>query len=188
MNTGYEYARVSNPTRTALEENLAALEGAAHGLCFASGMAAVSTMMGLFSQGDHLVVSENTYGGVYRVFEMVFRNFGLEFSWVESSDLRAVEAAFRPNTRILYLETPTNPMMEVTDIAGASAIARSHGAITAVDNTFMTPYFNRTPERAEPLAQLGARVAQIARRRGVTRRGPDHHACRRCFGARGGRR
>jgi cystathionine beta-lyase/cystathionine gamma-synthase len=151
VNTGYEYARVSNPTRTALEESLAALEGAAHGLCFASGMAAVSTMMGFFSQGDHLVVSENTYGGVYRVFELVFRNFGLEFTWVRSSDLREVAAAFRPNTRMLYLETPTNPMMEVTDIAGAAAIAKAHGALTAVDNTFMTPYFQRPLEHGADL-------------------------------------
>ncbi len=151
VNTGYEYARVSNPTRTALEESLAALEGAAHGLCFASGMAAVSTLMGLFSKGDHLVVSENTYGGVYRVFELVFRNFGLEFTWVKSSDLKEVEAAFRPNTKMLYLETPTNPMMEVTDIAGAAAIAKARGALTAVDNTFMTPYFQRPLEHGADL-------------------------------------
>jgi len=146
VNTGYEYARTSNPTRAALEANLAALEGADHGLCFASGMAAISTLMGLFKAGDHLVVSENTYGGVYRVFEQVFRDLGLSFSWVDTGDLSAVEAAFTPRTRMLYIETPTNPVMDITDIAGASALARKHGALTAVDNTFMTPYFQRPLE------------------------------------------
>ncbi len=146
VNTGYEYARTSNPTRTALEANLAALEGAEHGLCFASGMAAISTLMGLLKAGDHIVVSENTYGGVYRVFEQVFRDLGLSFSWVATGDLSAVEAAFTPKTRMLYIETPTNPVMDITDMAGASALAKAHGALTVVDNTFMTPYFQRPLE------------------------------------------
>jgi cystathionine gamma-lyase len=146
VNKGYEYARTSNPTRSALEANLAALEGARHGLCFASGMAAVSTLMGLLSSGDHVVVSENTYGGVYRVFDQVYRNYGIDFAWVGSSDLGAVERAFTPKTKVLYIETPTNPVMEITDISGAAAIARARGAITVVDNTFMTPYFQRPIE------------------------------------------
>ncbi len=143
VDKGYQYARTANPTRTALEANLAALEGGAHGLCFSSGMAAVSTLMGLFSSGDHVVVSENTYGGVYRVFERVYRNYGITFSWVKSGDLKEVEKAFTPATKLVYLETPTNPVMEVTDIAGASALARARGALTLVDNTFMTPFFQR---------------------------------------------
>ncbi len=151
VSTGYEYARTNNPTRTALEANLAALEGARFGTCFASGMAAVSSLMGILSTGDHVVVSANTYGGVYRVFERVFKNFGIRFSWVDTSDLGALEKAFTPRTKLLYIETPTNPVMEITDIAGASAVAKAHGALTAVDNTFMTPYFQRPLEHGADL-------------------------------------
>jgi len=151
VSTGYEYARTGNPTRTALEANLAAMEGARFGTCFASGMAAVSSLMGILSAGDHVVVSDNTYGGVYRVFERVFRNFGIRFSWVKTSDLDVLEKAFTPQTKLLYIETPTNPVMEITDIAGASAIAKAHGALTAVDNTFMTPYFQRPLEHGADL-------------------------------------
>lgn len=151
VSTGYEYARTGNPTRTALEANLAAMEGARFGTCFSSGMAAVSSLMGILSAGDHVVVSDNTYGGVYRVFERVFRHFGIRFSWVKTSDLNALEKAFTPETKLLYIETPTNPVMEITDIAGASAIAKAHGALTAVDNTFMTPYFQRPLEQGADL-------------------------------------
>jgi cystathionine beta-lyase/cystathionine gamma-synthase len=146
VSTGYEYARVSNPTRTALEANLAALEGGAHAVCFASGMAAVSALMGLFSSGDHIVVSDNVYGGVYRAFETIFRNYGLAFTWVDTSDLGALEAAIRPETKLVYVETPTNPVMQVTDIAGASAAAHRRGVPLLVDNTFMTPVFQRPLE------------------------------------------
>ncbi len=146
VDRGYAYARVSNPTRTALEKNLAALEGGAHGLCFASGMAAISALLGLLKAGDHVVVSDNVYGGVFRAFEGIFRNYGLAFTWTDTTDLRALEAALRPATRLLYIETPTNPVMRVTDIAGAARIARRRGVPLAVDNTFMTPVFQRPLE------------------------------------------
>lgn len=144
--TGYDYARTVNPTRSALEAGLAALEQGRFGLCFSSGMAAISTLMALLSAGDHVVVSQNTYGGTYRLFERVFTRFGLRFSWVDTGDLDALRNAFRPDTKMLYLESPTNPVMEVTDIAAAAAIAREKGTLTVVDNTFMTPYFQRPLE------------------------------------------
>lgn len=147
--TGYDYARTVNPTRSALEANLAALEGGRFGICFSSGMAAITTLMGLLSAGDHVVVSENTYGGTYRVFEQIFTKFGLSFTWVRTGDLNALRGALNKDTKMLYLETPTNPVMDITDIAGASEIATRAGILTVVDNTFMTPYFQN------PLA-LGA--------------------------------
>jgi cystathionine gamma-lyase/cystathionine beta-lyase/cystathionine gamma-lyase/homocysteine desulfhydrase len=148
---GYEYARLHNPTREALEANIAALEGGLAGHAFASGMAAESALMTLFSAGDHIVVSRNVYGGTYRLFTKILERYGLRFSWVDGTDLGAIEAAMTGATRMLFLETPTNPMMEVTDIAAAAGIAHARGAIVAVDNTFMSPYFQR------PLA-LGADV------------------------------
>lgn len=151
VSTGYDYARTVNPTRSALQTNLATLEGGRFGLCFSSGMAAVTALMSLLSTGDHVVVSENTYGGTYRLFEQLFTRFGLRFSWVKSSDLRALQDALTADTKMLYLETPTNPVMDITDIAAASEIAKRGGITTVVDNTFMTPYFQR------PLA-LGADV------------------------------
>lgn len=148
---GFEYARVQNPTRTALEDNVASLEGGHSGHAFASGMAAISTLMTLVKAGEHVVCSQNVYGGTYRYFSQILENYDLSFTWVDSTDLEAVRAAMRENTRIVYIETPTNPMMEVTDIAGAAAIAHENGALLAVDNTFLSPYFQR------PLA-LGADV------------------------------
>ncbi len=144
--TGYEYARTSNPTRTALERNLASLESGTHGLCFASGLAALNCLMQTLSAGDHVVAGSNLYGGSYRLFTRVLQRFGLSFTFVDSADLGALEAAFRPATRMLVVETPTNPMMTLTDIAAAGAIARARGARTVVDNTFMTPYFQRPLE------------------------------------------
>jgi cystathionine beta-lyase/cystathionine gamma-synthase len=142
----YEYARVQNPTRAALEENLAALEGGATGHAFASGMAAIHCLMTLLKTGDHAVASRNVYGGTYRYFTKILENYGLTFSWVDTSDLAAVEAAMRPSTRMVYIETPTNPVMDITDIAATARIAHAHGARLAVDNTFLSPYLQRPIE------------------------------------------
>jgi cystathionine beta-lyase/cystathionine gamma-synthase len=140
---GFEYARTSNPTRMALERNLAALEGARFGFAFASGMAAINALMTLFKAGDHIVAGHNLYGGSFRLFEQVLKDFGLAFSYANTCRLEEVEQAFRPNTRLLFIETPTNPIMEITDIAAAAAVAHRHQALLAVDNTFMSPYFQR---------------------------------------------
>ena len=144
---GYEYARVQNPTRAALEENVASLERGLAGHAFASGMAAISTLMTLLEAGDHTVVSENVYGGTYRYFTQVLARFGLTFSWVDSTDLAAVERAVRPETRMVFIETPTNPLMGITDLAAAAGLAHAHGALLAVDNTFLSPYLPRPLER-----------------------------------------
>jgi cystathionine gamma-lyase/cystathionine beta-lyase/cystathionine gamma-lyase/homocysteine desulfhydrase len=146
---GYEYARTSNPTRAALERNLAALEGARFCFAFASGMAAINGLMSLLKSGDHVVAGHNLYGGSYRLFERVLRDFGLTFTYADTCRLEEVEQAIRPNTRMLFIETPTNPIMEITDIGATASLARSRGIRVAVDNTFMSPYFQR------PLA-LGA--------------------------------
>ena len=143
---GYEYARTSNPTRAALERNLAALERARFGFAFASGMAAINALMTLFKAGDHIVAGHNLYGGSFRLFDRVLRDFGLVFSYANTCRLEEVESAFRPNTRLLFIETPTNPIMEITDIAAAAAVAHRHGALLAVDNTFISPYFQRPLE------------------------------------------
>jgi cystathionine beta-lyase len=140
---GYEYARTSNPTRAALERNLARLEGGAAGFAFASGMAAANAVMTLLKAGDHVVAGHNLYGGTYRLFERVLGDFGLSFSYVNTCRPDGVEAALRPNTRLIFIETPTNPVMEITDIAAVARIARSHGILLAVDNTFMSPYLQR---------------------------------------------
>ncbi|HEY6291571.1 MAG TPA: PLP-dependent aspartate aminotransferase family protein [Terriglobia bacterium] len=145
-NKGYEYARTSNPTRAALERNLACLEGGQHAFAFASGMAAINAAMGLLKSGDHVVASHNLYGGAFRLFDRVLNDFGLTFSYANTMDLARAEEAFRPNTRLLYIETPTNPMMEITDLAAAAALARRRGVLLAVDNTFMSPYFQRPLE------------------------------------------
>lgn len=145
----YEYARVQNPTREALEEQIASLEGGVSGHAFASGMSAIACLMTAVKAGDHVVVSSNVYGGTYRYFTRILERYGLSFSWVDTSDLAAVETALRPETKMIYVETPTNPVMDITDIAAVSALAHARGARVAVDNTFLTPYFQR------PLA-LGA--------------------------------
>jgi len=143
---GYEYARTANPTRTALERNLAALENGRCGFAFASGMAAINALMTLFKAGDHVVSTDNLYGGTFRLFERVLKDFGLTFSYVKTTRLDEVERAFLPSTRMLYIETPTNPLMEITDIAAGAALAHQHGLLLAVDNTFMSPYFQRPLE------------------------------------------
>ncbi len=143
---GYEYARTSNPTRLALERNLAALERGRFGFAFASGMAAINALMSLLKAGDHIVAGHNLYGGTFRLFERVLRDFGLSFSYANTCRLEEVEKALRPNTRLLYIETPTNPIMEITDISTAAALAHEHKVLLAVDNTFMSPYFQRPLE------------------------------------------
>jgi len=140
---GYDYSRAGNPTRTRLEENLASLEGGIASRVFASGMAAVGAICHLMKAGDHIVASNNLYGGVPRLFDQIMTNFGLEFTYVDSTDPRNVERAIRKNTRYVYVETPTNPLMGLTDIAAVSAIAHKRGCEVVVDNTFMSPYFQQ---------------------------------------------
>ena len=140
---GYEYSRVSNPTRDRLEKNLASLEGGVDSKVFASGMAAVSALCSLLKKGDHIVCSSNVYGGVPRLFNQVLANFGLTFTYVDTSDLKATDHAIRRNTRYVYVETPTNPLMTLSDIEAISHIAHKKGAEVVVDNTFMSPYFQQ---------------------------------------------
>jgi cystathionine gamma-lyase len=148
---GYEYARTQNPTREALEGNVAALESGRFRIAFASGMAALDTVAKLLSAGDHVISGEGVYGGSYRLFDQVLRRLGIEFSFVDSGDLDAVQRAIRPETKLLHLETPTNPMMRLTDLRGAAELARGAGALLSVDNTFASPYNQR------PL-ELGANI------------------------------
>ena len=143
---GYEYGRTHNPTREALEGNIAALEGGAHGLSFASGLASTDTMIKLLSAGDHVVCGEGVYGGTYRLFDKVISRMGIEFTFVDSASLDAIRGAVRPNTKLVHVETPTNPMMRLTDIADAAEIAHAAGAWLSVDNTFASPYNQRPLE------------------------------------------
>jgi cystathionine beta-lyase/cystathionine gamma-synthase len=140
---GYEYARTQNPTRAALEANIAAIEGGKAGFAFASGMAAEGAIMTLLQSGDHVVVTDNTYGGTYRLFERVLRKYQLDFTYVDTSDVAAIEAAIRPATKMLFLETPTNPVLRLTDIAAAAAAAHARNVFVVVDNTFASPYVQR---------------------------------------------
>jgi len=151
-NKGFEYARTHNATRAALERNLAGLEGARHGLSFASGLAATNALIQTLSAGDHVVCGQNTYGGTFRLFDKVWRRHGLDFTFVDAVSTDAVSSAFTPKTKLVFVETPTNPLMQLTDIAAVSERARKKGILTVVDNTFMTPFFQR------PL-ELGADVA-----------------------------
>ncbi len=143
---GYDYGRTINPTRVALERNIAALEKATHGIAFGSGMAATSAVAGLLSQGDHVIVTNNVYGGTFRYFEQVMKRYGLTFSWVDTSDVANIRAAITPATRMVFVETPTNPMLNLTDLAAVAALAKEHKLISACDNTFMSPYFQRPLE------------------------------------------
>lgn len=145
-NKGYEYARTQNPTRAALEQNIAALEGARFGYAFASGMAAIDATMRLVKAGDHVVVSDNTYGGTFRLFTRILENYKVEFDFVDTSDITAVEEAMKPNTRMVFVETPTNPVMIVSDLQAISELAHQRGAIVVCDNTFMSPYLQRPIE------------------------------------------
>jgi cystathionine gamma-lyase/cystathionine beta-lyase/cystathionine gamma-lyase/homocysteine desulfhydrase len=143
---GFEYARTQNPTRLALEQNIAALEGARFGYAFASGMAAIDATLRLVKAGDHVVVSDNTYGGTYRLFSRVLERYGVEFTYVDTSDASNVEAAIRDNTRMVFVETPTNPVMMVTDLQAVADIAHARGARVVCDNTFLSPYLQRPLE------------------------------------------
>jgi cystathionine gamma-lyase len=143
---GYEYARVQNPTREAMERNIAALESGAHGMAFASGMAAIAAIVQRLSAGDHVIYEENVYGGTHRFFDKVMRRFGLDFTAVDSSDAQRVEDAIKPNTRLIHLETPTNPMMKLCDLAAIADIAGRHDCHVVVDNTFASPYNQRPLE------------------------------------------
>ncbi|RAL22629.1 aminotransferase class I/II-fold pyridoxal phosphate-dependent enzyme [Thermoflavimicrobium daqui] len=151
VSTGYDYARSSNPTRHILEESIAMLEKGDAGFACSSGMAAIQTIMGLFSQGDHLIVSMDLYGGTYRLFEQVLNRYGIQFSYVDLRDIKAVEEAIQPQTKALFIETPTNPLMHVTDLQAITRLSKQYQLWTIVDNTFMTPYL------LNPL-ELGANI------------------------------
>ena len=140
---GYEYARTQNPTRSALEKNLAALEGGVGGVAFSSGMAAINAVFSLLKAGDHIIVSFPVYGGVYRLLRQVLAKFGLEADFVDTSSMEAIRKAARPQTRMLHVETPTNPVMTLTDLEASSEIAKENGWMLVVDNTFMSPYLQR---------------------------------------------
>lgn len=143
---GFDYSRTANPTRRALEECLASLESGRFGLAFASGMGAITTLLLLFQAGDHVVVCDDVYGGTYRLFQQVFAKLQLEFTFVDMTDLDATRAALRPNTRLLWIETPTNPLLKVIDIAALSDLGHARGLLVGVDNTFASPYWQRPLE------------------------------------------
>jgi cystathionine beta-lyase/cystathionine gamma-synthase len=145
-NKGYEYARTQNPTRSAVERNIAALEGARFGFAFASGMAAIDATLRLVKAGEHVVVSDNTYGGTARLFNRILANYNVEFDYVDTSDPLNVEAALKPNTKMVFIETPTNPVMILTDLKEISEIAHRAGARVVCDNTFLSPYLQRPLE------------------------------------------
>ena len=145
-NKGYEYARTQNPTRSAVERNIAALEGGRFGYAFASGMAAIDATLRLVKAGEHVIVSDNTYGGTARLFNRILANYNVEFDYVETSEPLNVEAAIKPNTKMVFVETPTNPIMTVTDLKEVSEIAHRAGARVVCDNTFMSPYLQRPLE------------------------------------------
>lgn len=138
---GFDYGRTINPTRSALQNNLAALENGKHGFCFSSGMAAVQSVITLFKPGDHIICTDNVYGGTYRLFEQIIKNYGLEFSYVNTSDINETKKAIKSNTKFIYVETPTNPMLNITDLSLLNSLAKEKKIITCVDNTFMSPYF-----------------------------------------------
>lgn len=143
---GFEYARTQNPTRLALEKNIAALEGAKFGYAFASGMSAIDACLKLVESGDHVILGDNTYGGTFRLFDQVLRRQGIEFDLVDTSDALNVEQGIRKNTKMVFVETPTNPVMSVTDLRAVSEIAHANGAIAVCDNTFMSSYLQRPIE------------------------------------------
>lgn len=146
VHKGYEYGRTANPTRKALEANLAALENGKYGFAFSSGMAATSTIMGLLKQGDHVIVTNNVYGGTYRYFEQVMTKYGLQFTYVDTSEIQNVQSAIQANTKMVFVETPTNPMLKLTDLQELASVCKQNSALLAVDNTFLSPYFQRPLE------------------------------------------
>jgi cystathionine gamma-lyase len=143
QNKGYEYARGKNPTREALERNVAALEGGRHGFAFSSGMGCLDSIMKLFRSGDHIVCGENVYGGSFRLFDRLLQNFGLRFTYVDARDPQRIADAVTPETRMVFVETPTNPLMRITDLRASAEIAHRAGALLLVDNTFASPFFQR---------------------------------------------
>lgn len=143
---GYEYARTGNPTREALEKLIADLEGGDAGFAFASGLAALSTVILLFNAGDHLLLSDNVYGGTFRVIDKVFTHLGISYTSVDTSNLEAIENAITENTKAIFIETPTNPLMKVSDLSAIAKIAKKNNIISVVDNTFLTPYLQRPIE------------------------------------------
>ena len=145
-NKGYEYARGKNPTREALERNVASLEGATHGFAFSSGMGCLDSLMKLFRSGDHIVCGENVYGGTFRLFDRILQHFGLEFTFIDSREAQRVADACKPSTRAILIETPTNPLIRLTDLTAVGQIAKKVNAVFLVDNTFATPFFQRPLE------------------------------------------
>ncbi len=143
---GYDYARAGNPTRTALEKLIAGLEGADECACFASGMAAMDALLKMLRPGDHVIASNDLYGGSYRIFTQVFQPYGIEFSFVDMTDLSLLQKAIRQTTKMIWIETPTNPLLRILDIRVLSMLAREHGALSIVDNTFASPYLQRPLE------------------------------------------
>ncbi len=143
---GFEYARTQNPTRSALEKNIAALEGASYGFAFASGMSAIDAVLKLVKAGEHVILGDNTYGGTYRLFSKILTNYGVEFDLADTSDADSLDKHFKSNTKMVFVETPTNPVMTVSDLARISEISHAHGAKVVCDNTFMSPYFQRPIE------------------------------------------
>jgi cystathionine beta-lyase/cystathionine gamma-synthase len=150
--TGFDYSRTANPTRQVLEETLAAADGAVRGFAFGSGLAAIDAVIRLFQPGDRILATEDLYGGTFRLFEKLFRPYGIETAYVNTADTAAVAAAFTPRTKALFLETPSNPLLNVADIRALSRLARERGALTIVDNTFMTPFWQRPLELGADLA------------------------------------
>jgi len=144
--TGFDYSRSGNPTRRVLEDGIAALEGGCRGFAYASGMAAIANLLMLFSSGDHLIFTEDLYGGTYRLLEQVFNQYGLQVTYVDTSDLEAVAAALRENTRAIFIETPTNPLLKVADIGATAQLAGDRGLLFIVDNTFLSPYLQKPLE------------------------------------------
>jgi cystathionine gamma-lyase len=140
-NKGYEYGRTHNLTRSSMETNIATLEKGKYGIAFASGVASAQALLSLVKGGDHIICSSNVYGGTYRLFELIMKDYGLEFSWVNTSDLSNIEKAVKKNTKMIYVETPTNPMLTLTDLRGVVEIAKKNNLISVCDNTFMSPYF-----------------------------------------------
>ncbi len=138
---GYDYGRTINPTRIALEKNLASLENGKHGFCFSSGMAAIHAIISMFKPGDHVICTNNVYGGTYRLYEQIIKDYGIEFSYIDTSDNNLIRQAIKDNTKFIYVETPTNPMLNITDLKALSALAKEKKIMTCVDNTFMSPYF-----------------------------------------------
>jgi len=144
--TGYDYSRLQNPTREELENTIANLENGKYGFAFSSGMAAISTILSLFSPGDHIIVSDDLYGGTYRLFEEIYKKYGMQFSYVDTSNILDIEKAVKDNSKAFFVETPSNPMMKVADLNKISELAKNKKMLLIVDNTFLTPYFQRPLE------------------------------------------